>query len=312
MNREIEYVLEVAKTGSILKASENLFITSSAISKYIQSLENRLNVKLFDRIGKKFQLTYAGERYIYWAKQEEKLQKEMKIELADISNSIQGIVRVGIPTGLSEYWISNSLLKFKQRYSKIKVELHEEISSKITQLLLANELDFAITESADINDSLIYHNLYEETISIVASKDNNELNNMAILKDGHKYPWISLCNCAEMNFTMPYPDQTIHKTSKKIFSDSNINITPNMQARNIISILNCIKLNMGITITTDYVVYLSGNNEHLNIYSFGETPITRQWAIACHKNHYLTEHVKSLMQITASDYKQLQQLIENQ
>ena len=311
MNREIEYVLEVAKTGSILKASEKLYVTSSAISKYIQTLEGRLNVKLFDRIGKKFQLTYAGERYIYWARQEEKLQKEMMIELSDIANSIQGIVRVGIPTGLSEFWIKNSLLKFRQKYPQIKVELHEDISSNITQLLLSNELDFAITEVTDNDSSLLYKNLYEETISIVASQNNLTLKNRAIHKDGHKYPWISISDCADIDFTMPYSNQNINKTLKKSFAANDIRIKSNLQARTIISILTCVKLDMGVTITTDYVVHLTNNQHMLDTYSFGDVPLTRQWAIAYNKSHYLSEHVKTLIDMTECDYNDLNRLIEN-
>lgn len=310
MNREIEYVLEVAETGSILKASEKLYVTSSALSKYIQSLENRLNVKLFDRVGKKFQLTYAGERYIYWAKREEQLRKEMMIELSDIANSVQGIIRVGIPIGLSEYWIKNSLYKFKQTYPHIKVELYEDISSNITQLLLSNEVDFAITEITDNNNALCYKNLYEETISIVASKDNTVVKNISAHKRGHKYPWVSISEHADMNFIMPYSNQNINRALKKIFAAYDIKINSNLQAKNIISILNCVKLNLGITITTDYVVYLTDNQNSLDIYSFGNIPYTRQWAIAYNKNHYLSEHVTAFIKITEDDYYNLNMLID--
>ena len=54
MDRNVEYILEVARCGGITRAAENLFITPSALSKYVIALEDQLQVKLFHRIGKSF------------------------------------------------------------------------------------------------------------------------------------------------------------------------------------------------------------------------------------------------------------------
>ena len=64
MDRNVEYILEVARCGGITRAAENLFITPSALSKYVIALEDQLQVKLFHRIGKSFVPTKAGEYYI--------------------------------------------------------------------------------------------------------------------------------------------------------------------------------------------------------------------------------------------------------
>ena len=64
MDKGIEYILEVARCGGITKAAENLFITPSALSKFVQAREAELQVKLFHRVGKRFVLTQAGEYYV--------------------------------------------------------------------------------------------------------------------------------------------------------------------------------------------------------------------------------------------------------
>ena len=51
MDKGIEYILEVARCGGITKAAENLFITPSALSKFVQAREAELQVKLFHRGG---------------------------------------------------------------------------------------------------------------------------------------------------------------------------------------------------------------------------------------------------------------------
>lgn len=52
MDRNVEYILEVARCGGITRAAENLFITPSALSKYVLALEEQIQVKLFHRSRK--------------------------------------------------------------------------------------------------------------------------------------------------------------------------------------------------------------------------------------------------------------------
>ena len=47
MDRNVEYILEVARCGGITRAAENLFITPSALSKYVIALEDQLQVNYF-------------------------------------------------------------------------------------------------------------------------------------------------------------------------------------------------------------------------------------------------------------------------
>ena len=77
MDRNVEYILEVARCGGITRAAENLFITPSALSKYVIALEDQLQVKLFHRIGKSFVPTKAGEYYIRRCMEIEQIYQEM-------------------------------------------------------------------------------------------------------------------------------------------------------------------------------------------------------------------------------------------
>lgn len=72
MDRSIEYILEVARCGGISKAARNLFITPSALSKFVIQKEEDLGVQIFHREGNKFTLTYPGERYVEMLKEHRK------------------------------------------------------------------------------------------------------------------------------------------------------------------------------------------------------------------------------------------------
>ena len=64
MDKNIQYILEVARCGGITRAAEKLYITPSALSKFVQAREEEMNIRLFRRLGKKFVLTDAGQYYV--------------------------------------------------------------------------------------------------------------------------------------------------------------------------------------------------------------------------------------------------------
>lgn len=302
VNREIDYVLEVAKTGSILKASEKLFISSSALSKYIQNLESRLGIKLFDRNGKHFDLTYAGERYIYWINKQHNLIREMNTELTDIANSVQGVIRVGIPIGLSNFWISNVLVKFHQKYPNVKIKLIEDTSVNINKMISDNNLDFAITEISSNSADLISVPLYEETIVLMCSADNDKLKKLSSSKPGHKYPWIPLDKCTQLNFITAWPEQNMAILSQKIFDAYKIQPNNLVTAKSVHSILECVQAGLGVCLTTDFSIILSGSHMLMRAFSIGSAPFTRAWSMVYNRHHHITKNVQSLMDLTVSEY----------
>ena len=77
MDKNIQYILEVARCGGITRAAEKLYITPSALSKFVQAREEEMNIRLFRRLGKKFVLTDAGQYYVRKCEEIERIQNEV-------------------------------------------------------------------------------------------------------------------------------------------------------------------------------------------------------------------------------------------
>ena len=60
----LKYFVEVARCGSVRKASEKLHVAASAVSRQILNLEEELGVELFDRVPNGLRLNAAGERLL--------------------------------------------------------------------------------------------------------------------------------------------------------------------------------------------------------------------------------------------------------
>ena len=102
MDKNIQYILEVARQAGITKAANKLYITPSALSRFVQARESELNVLLFHRIGKRFVPTEAGKYYIQKCQEIEQLQLELNQQMQHpflilITHLPHFLIQSGIP-----------------------------------------------------------------------------------------------------------------------------------------------------------------------------------------------------------------------
>ncbi|MGL5640617.1 MAG: LysR family transcriptional regulator [Paraclostridium sp.] len=65
---QLRYLIEVAETGSMNKASKNLFLSQPNLSNAIMSLEQEFNIKIFNRTNRGVELTKEGKDFLIYAK----------------------------------------------------------------------------------------------------------------------------------------------------------------------------------------------------------------------------------------------------
>lgn len=129
--RQVKYFVSIIDCNSFTEAAEQCFISQSAISQQINTLESELGVKLINRDGRKFTITVAGE-YFY---------KRGKILLQDVEKLKNETVRIGTEkeTILNVGYLSNydgaelplTLIDFSKNYPEVTVNVfkgtHEEL-----------------------------------------------------------------------------------------------------------------------------------------------------------------------------------------
>ncbi|MDR1835980.1 MAG: LysR family transcriptional regulator [Fusobacteriaceae bacterium] len=123
--RQLEYFLEVARLKSFTKASKNLYVCQSALSKSIQQFENELNLKLIDRSSKNFKLTAEGEILFENGNTTLKTITELFERLNESLNSEKGTINVGVPPVISTVYFTRIAHKFKNTYNDIKLNILE-------------------------------------------------------------------------------------------------------------------------------------------------------------------------------------------
>lgn len=298
MDKSLEYILEVARSGSIAQSAKKLYITPSALSKYIQNKEQELGVRLFDRTGKKFVLTYAGARYVEWSKEIVNLQERMQEELHNIAKEDAGRVHIGFPIIQSKPIISKVIPEYKKLYPNMEIVLEESSSIELEKQVAENRLDFAVVTTERIQPKIIYQKISGSQM-VLAVPANHPIIATAVEKRGFRYPWIDITQTAGENYIVLYREQMLRRFADRLFET--YHMAPNMpiQVFMIETTLQCVANNLGVTITVDTPVLNADQEvrEKIAMLSFGEIPVERNLYVMHHKDHYIEKPVQALMDL---------------
>lgn len=130
---EIEAFLAVARYGSFTKAAEDLNVSRTMASKYVQALENRLGAKLLNRTTRAVHLTEIGASYLEQAQAALDALQRAGERAADMSGHAAGRLRIALPVSFATLHLYRVLVAFQESYPEIELEL--DLSDAITDLI---------------------------------------------------------------------------------------------------------------------------------------------------------------------------------
>lgn len=142
--RQMQYVLELARTGSFTKAAHALHITQPTLSKTIKSLEDELGVSLFNRDGKRIELTDAGRAIADQAANIVESFHNLRLELNDLTNLNKGLIRVGIPPMAGSSFFPQVIRRFREKYPGLVIQTVEDGAKKLEQKVAEGRLDMGV------------------------------------------------------------------------------------------------------------------------------------------------------------------------
>lgn len=134
----------IVETGGVHRAAARLNLSQPAVSRQIHALESELGVPLFDRIGRRVQLTSEGEDLL---RRGRRLLAEAQsfVERAGVlKKGDTGILRVGATPQVLESTLTNFLVRFNQLYPGVEVRLVEDGGASLTGRLERGDVLLAL------------------------------------------------------------------------------------------------------------------------------------------------------------------------
>ncbi len=166
--RHLKTFATAAKAGSFAEAAKQLGYAPSTITAQIQLLEEELNIKLFDRLGKQISLSQPGKTLVTYAQQILKLTDEAVS--ATCGTSTQGAIAIGISESLAVIRLPTVFESYRRQFLHSEIDLKFGPCCEFKDLLRKNIIDAAIWVDREILDpDLIIEAAYPETMFILCA-----------------------------------------------------------------------------------------------------------------------------------------------
>lgn len=141
----LEAFVAVAEGESFSRAAEQLFLTQPAVSKRIAALESQLDAKLFDRVGRRVQLTEAGLALLPTARRVLGELAQTRTTLKQLaSGEVAGRLSVGTSHHIGLHRLPPVLRSFTSAYPNVELDLHFMDSEEACAAVERGELELAV------------------------------------------------------------------------------------------------------------------------------------------------------------------------
>lgn len=144
--RQIRYVVEVARLGSVQAASRELGISQSSILAAIDLAETDLGAEMFvRRPSKGMQTTPAGERFVAAARPLLAAETEFVREIGSLSEGPPRTIRIGCFEPFGPLFLPEVLKRLETRTGAIDIDLMEADQQKLREWLDTGRVDAVVT-----------------------------------------------------------------------------------------------------------------------------------------------------------------------
>ncbi|SEW12879.1 LysR family transcriptional regulator [[Clostridium] fimetarium] len=160
--KRIRCFIEVARLKSFSKAAKVLYVSQTAVSQQIATLEEMMSVKLFERDKKEVKLTIAGETFLSEAKQLVRLYDNAILKTQAYAQGVDGVIKLGFFSMLDRDVMSNVIADFYRKYPKTQISIVQCNYGDMKNNILNNTIDLGFCfqlDSIELNELKIYEQL---------------------------------------------------------------------------------------------------------------------------------------------------------
>lgn len=142
--RQIRAIIAVCEEGSFTRAAARENATQSGISQHVAAVERLLGVTLFERSAAGVQPTPAGLHYYKACVEAVGQLENASEEVRGFADRVTGDLRIGLMPTMTRAALAPTLEQFVPRYPDVRLHIIEGYSGLLTDMVLADELDFAV------------------------------------------------------------------------------------------------------------------------------------------------------------------------
>ncbi|APB34734.1 LysR family transcriptional regulator [Gloeomargarita lithophora Alchichica-D10] len=247
---QLRILKAIAAEGSFKRAADSLYVSQPAVSLQVQNLERQLNVPLFDRGGRRAQLTEAGHLLLQYGDKILALCEETCRALEDLQNLQGGTLIVGASQTTGTYLMPRLIGLFRQRYPQVAVKLQVHSTRRTCWSIANGQLDLAIIGGEvppELQDALDVRAFAEDELVLILPPKH-------LLSRGDV---ISREELYQLRFITLDAQSTIRKVIDKILSQYDIDTSRfrvEMELNSIEAIKNAVQSGLGTAFVSNSAI----------------------------------------------------------
>ncbi|MBR2892797.1 MAG: LysR family transcriptional regulator [Clostridia bacterium] len=289
--KRFEYVLALSECKNFSQAAQQLDISQSTLSQYIQKIEKEIGVSLFDRSVSPLKLTQYGEIYVKGARKIVDAYSETLDSIGDADAGTIGSVRVGLSPSRASFMLPQVVSEFTQLYPQVTLKFIESKSKDIMKNLSEGNIDFAytVTSGEDSYDDCRVISVDKERIMLVTSADvklSDEEDKAVDFKLAEKHRFILL----EEN-------QLLTKIFHDLCKKSSASIENYICVSELSTALSLVKSGLGIMLLPSSYRNYGRLKSELSFYDIKQSDSERELAVIYKKDKYINKPTRALLEI---------------
>ncbi|MFF2876080.1 LysR family transcriptional regulator [Gottfriedia sp. NPDC057991] len=282
--RELEFFIAICEELHFTRAAEKLGISQPALSRQIIALEDKLGVRLFDRLGKKIAITEAGK---ILQEESEKIFTNIKYiyeQIGELQKVKRGKLIIGAMSEELSQLASVIFLEIHRMhpYLQMKIIMSDNIEDRVIQ----NEIDIALTHLPLENEQLTNIPLYNEEFYLVVPFDHH-------LAEREKVDFEEI---KDIKLVLSPKNHNCRKLIDDAAISMGFVFKPVIELTDVNSILSIVKAGIGATILPNTLL-TSENSKTLKVIKIVNPGITKEIAIVHHKEKYIGSAARNFIDL---------------
>jgi len=166
---QLKVFVAVAERQHLTHAARDLNLAQSAASHAISTLEDEFQVKLFDRVGRRIELTAAGQLLLEEARGILARAATARLKMRELGDVQRGTLHVHASQTIASYWLPRYLVAYRQRYPLVDVQMAIGNTDDVVRALNDGAAELGFIEGTTEDPAITAHQVARDQLVLVVS-----------------------------------------------------------------------------------------------------------------------------------------------
>ncbi|MFC6669974.1 LysR family transcriptional regulator [Marinobacterium aestuariivivens] len=281
--RQLRYFVELAQAGSMSRAAVLLSVAQPAISRQLRNLEEEVGLALFTRTGRGVELTDAGKVFLERARAIIEEMEDLSEEIRGFKGIVSGKVRVGLPPTESQFLAAPLVLRVKEKYPNVSLQIVEAFSGDVNEWLATGRVDLALFYRTSRTSQIICEELVDESLCLVSSRRFDGPDRDLEFKE-----------IADVPLILPSSRHGLRVLVERVAMQLNVALNINFEVDSYLAIKDLVEASIGLTVLPYMSVKREVEQGQLFVRRIAPAQLSRSLVMSMSTQHTLTQATRTV------------------